>query len=245
MKPFKKSFLSAFFLLLSSPAVLALSIVAKEEPPYFGNKLPEQGLSAEIITTVLDRAGYKSSLAFETWPRAYEGALIGVYDAVGSIWLTEERAKDFAFSEPYLFHEIKFIKKKSSKGIKFGSLEDLDGLVIGTIKGYAYGDPFLQSRTFIRLPQNHLLQNLHMLTQDKIDLTLGDVRKIQFEANKYMKGSIKDLTFLPKPLIRRGTHIAVSKINPEHKEIISRFNKALAEMKEDGSYDQIIKKHGY
>ena len=245
MQHFKKIFFPVFFLLLCSPAVSALTIVAKEEPPYFGNKLPNQGLSADIIKTVFERAGYQSTLAFETWPRAYEGALIGIYDAVGSIWQNDERTKDFAFSEPYLVHEIKFIKQKSSQGITYNSLDDLDGLVIGTIKGYAYGDAFLQSRRFIRLPQNHLLQNLLLLTQDKIDLTLGEGRKIKFELNQYMKSSIKNLELLYKPLISRGTHIAVSKTNPKHEQIITRFNKALKEMKADGSYDQIFKKHGY
>ncbi len=231
------------FLLGFSPLTSALSIVAKEEAPYIGNELPSQGLSIEIINTALKRAGYKTSVAFETWPRTYEGGLIGIYDVIGSIWQTKDREKDFAFSDAYLFHEIKFIKRKADTEINFNSLTDLQGLIIGTLKNYAYREDFNNSRTIIKLPQNHLIQNLLFLTQDRIDMTLGDIRKVRFEINKYMKSSMKKLEFLPKALISRGVHIAVSKSNPKHAEIIAKFNKALDSIKKDGTYDAIIKKH--
>ena len=79
------------FLLCFSQLVSALSIVAKEETPYIGNDLPGQGLSIEIINTAFERAGYKVSVVFESWPRAYEGALIGVYDVLGCFLLTLSR----------------------------------------------------------------------------------------------------------------------------------------------------------
>ena len=231
------------FLLCFSQLVSALSIVAKEETPYIGNDLPGKGLSIEIINTAFEQAGYKTNISFETWPRAYEGALIGIYDVIGSIWRTTEREKDFAFSEPYLFHDIKFIKRKSDAEIKFNTLNDLDYLIIGTIKDYAYRDDFMSARNFIRLQQNHLIQNLLFLTQEKIDMTVGDVRKIRYEINKFMKTNMKDLEFLPNSLIKRGVHIAVSKSNPKHKEILTNFNKALKAMKNDGTYQSILKKH--
>ena len=81
------------------------------------------------------------------------------------------------------------------------------------------------------------------LTQDRIDMTLGDIRKIRFEINKYMKNSMKKLEFLPQAVSIRGVHIAVSKSNPKHAEIISKFNEALESIKKDGTYDAIIKKH--
>lgn len=243
MSPIKHQFISFILLLLCTPMALALTVVAKEEAPYFGSNLPGNGLSMEIVETALKRAGFQPSFVFETWPRAYEGGLIGVFDAIGSIWYTEARAKDFAFSDPYLFHEIKFVKKTSSQDIQFNNLNDLHGLLIGTLKDYAYGDAFLQSRQFARLPQNHLLQNLLLLKQGQIDLALGEQRKIRYELKKYMKNQSAEITILPNPLIRKGTHIAVSKSNPRHKEIIAGFNNALKAMKADGSYGSIVKKY--
>jgi polar amino acid transport system substrate-binding protein len=232
-------------MLWSSGEVSALTIVAKEEAPYISRKMPAQGLSAKIVRTAFERAGYKISFAFESWPRAYEGVQIGVFDVVGSIWYTAERAREFEFSDPYLFQEIKFIKRKLDKEIKFESLDDLDGLVIGTLEGYAYDDEFLKSRKFIRLPQNYLLQNLLKLSLGEIDLTLEDERKIRYALDEFMKSSIKDLEMLPKSLIRRGTHIAVSRSNPDYKKIISDFNNAIRAMKADGSYEKILSEYDH
>ena len=248
MNHLKTAVLALIALLACSPALsktVAVKVAAKEELPYFGRNLPGMGLSAEIVKTALERTGYSPSFVFKTWADTYEGAEIGVYDIVGSIWYTDERAKEFAFSEPYLFHEIKFIKRKADQAITFNTLDDLDGLIIGTVKGYAYGDDFLRSTKFIRVQQNHLLQNLNKLALGEIDLTLGDARKIRYLLNEYMKESMQKLEMLPNPLIRRGTHIAVSRTNPKHEEIISRFNKALEEMKADGTYDRIVEKHAY
>ncbi|MGR9107118.1 MAG: substrate-binding periplasmic protein [Gammaproteobacteria bacterium] len=235
------------FLILSCCGILwmpgaasALTIVAKEEAPFISRKLPGRGISAKIVQTALERAGYPVSFAFESWPRAYEGAGLGVYDAVGSIWYTEERARDFNFSVPYLYHQIKFIKRKTDRDIRFESLDDLEGLLVGTLEGYAYDDEFLRSRKFVKLPQNYLLQNLLKLATGEIDLTLGEERKIRYELNEFMKGSIKDLEFLPKPLTRRSTHIAVSRSHPDHEKIIAAFNAAIKAMQADGSYDKIL-----
>jgi len=243
MKNSTPTLLSILFLLCFSSLTSALSIVSKEEAPYIGNELPNQGLSIEIINTALQRAGYKTNYVFETWPRTYEGALIGIYDVIGSIWRNSDREKDFVFSDAYLFHEIKFIKRKADTEVKFNNLDDLQGLVIGTLKNYAYRDDFTRSRNIIKLQQNHLIQNLLFLTQENIDMTLGDVRKIRYEINKYMKSSMTELEVLPQALNKRGVHIAVSKINPAHTEIIAKFNKALKSMKNDGTYDAIINKH--
>lgn len=232
-----------FLLLMFSPLTSALTVVAKEEAPYVGNELPEQGLSMDIVKTALQRAGYKPELVFENWPRAYEGGKIGVYDVVGSIWKTAAREKDLAFSHPYLFHEVKFIKKKSREDIKYSNLSDLQGLIVGTLKGYAYGDAFLNSRGIMRFPNNYLLQNLLLLSQEKLDLTLGEVRKIRYELKTFMSGNVDQFEFLQTPLFSRGTHIAVSKSNPKHKEIIANFNKAFDAMRQDGTYEKILKKH--
>jgi len=41
----------------------------------------------------------------------------------------------------------------------------------------------------------------------------------------------------------RGIHIGVSRENPDHEKIVAAFNKAIKEMKKDGSYDAIVAKH--
>jgi len=98
--------ISIIFLFFFSPLTSALSIVAKEEAPYIGNELPNQGLSIDIINTAFQRAGYKTNFVFETWPRTYEGGLIGIYDVIGSIWHTKEREKILPLVMPIFFMKL-------------------------------------------------------------------------------------------------------------------------------------------
>ena len=125
----------------------------------------------------------------------------------------------------------------------FESLADLKGLMVGIVQDYAYDDAFNQSRDIIKIPERNLIQNLLKLTQGRIDLTLDDELVLQYEINRYMPNSISELEFLPKPLAVRGIHIGVSRENPDHAKIVAAFDKAIQEMKKDGSFDSIVAKH--
>jgi polar amino acid transport system substrate-binding protein len=46
-------------------------------------------------------------------------------------------------------------------------------------------------------------------------------------------------------LIKRNLHVTISKNRTDHQVIAEAFNKSLAEMKQDGSYQELLKKHKY
>ena len=48
---------------------------------------------------------------------------------------------------------------------------------------------------------------------------------------------------LSRPLQRRALRLGVSRFNEDAETIIANFNQAIEEMKEDGSYDEIIRRH--
>ncbi|MCX7078093.1 MAG: amino acid ABC transporter substrate-binding protein, partial [Pseudomonas sp.] len=50
--------------------------------------------------------------------------------------------------------------------------------------------------------------------------------------------------FLPKPLSENSLHILVSLKNPEHQQIVAGFDREIAAMKADGSYDRLLRQHG-
>ena len=235
-------FLIAVFTGQASSA--ALTIVASKWPPYVDQSMVKKGLAMEIVSSAFERAGYQPAISIETWPRALEGLEIGIYDVVGTVWKTPEREKRFVFSDPYWINKIRFIKKKNRE-IRYDNLDDLSGYVIGTVKDYAYGEEFDNSLTLIKIPQNYIIQNLSKLQEGDIDLTVGDEIAIRYELNQYMKGSISEFEFLEKPLASRELYIAVSKQNPKAEKIVSDFNRALLEMKGDGSFDAIAKKYQF
>jgi ABC-type amino acid transport substrate-binding protein len=46
-------------------------------------------------------------------------------------------------------------------------------------------------------------------------------------------------------LIKRSLHVTISKNKTDHQIIAEAFNDSLAEMKRDGSYQELLKKHRY
>ena len=211
-------------------------------PPYADASLPGQGLAVEIVTTALKRAGYTTFMRIDSLDRILEGGALGVYDVFATPWYSDARNQYLEYSEPYLESYIRFIKRKD-KNFTYESADDLKGVMVGIVQDYAYDEDFNASRSIIKIPERNLIQNLLKLTQGRIDLTLDDELVLQYEINQYMPNSKKDLEFLPKPLAVRGIHIGVSRENPDHAKIVAAFNKAIKEMKKDGSFDAIVAKH--
>jgi len=147
------------FVILPQAFAEKISLVSTNWPPYAGTTLPEQGIAIHIVKSVFERAGYQSDVKIEQWNRALQGSKIGVYDVVATIYRNETRQNDLLFSEPYLINEVKFIVRKDSE-IKYNSLTDLNGLLIGVLNDYAYEAKFDKSQQIIKIPANRLTQNL-------------------------------------------------------------------------------------
>ena len=219
-----------------------LRVALEHWPPYIDKEQAGYGLATELVTTALSRAGYNTETTFEDWTSALEGTRIGVYDVIVAAWYSTAREELFDFSKPYLYNEIKFIKLKN-KSFIYNDLSDLEGLLIGTVENYAYSPEFDNSYKLIRIPANTLIHNLTLLQQGQIDLTLDDEWVVLHQINKYMPTSLGQFEFLDKPLDVRGLHLIVSRNNKSHKQIINDFDRAIIDMKTDGSFDAIAKKY--
>jgi len=221
-----------------------LSLVADEWPPYVDESLAHRGLAIDLVTSAFARAGYDVNFDLENWNHALEGARIGVYDVVANIWLTEDRAKDLDFSDAYLVNDIRFIKRKSS-AVTFDTMDDLQGLLVGTIKGYAYPADFSSYPAVVKIIQPALLPALNYLVQGQFDLVIGDKHSIEYTLREFLGFEAKNLEFLEKSVGKSPLHIAVSRANPKHRKIVEDFNRAMNEMREDGTYQSILDAHQF
>ena len=210
--------------------------------PYVDQSLPNFGLAAELVGTGLRRAGYELDPKVETWPRAYKGVAIGVYDVVVGVWESEARAQDLVFSAPYLINDVILLARVDA-GIVYDSLADLIGYRIGVVNGYAYGGGFDTHPRLIRIANNHLTQNLLLLRQRKIDLVIGDRLSIFYEISRFMPSSRHNFRALPNAHIRRGLSMGVSRKYADSTKLIAAFDAAILAMNEDGTFDAIVAKH--
>ncbi|GAB3254359.1 substrate-binding periplasmic protein [Chitinimonas naiadis] len=221
-----------------------LNLIANYWEPYTGETLPQQGLASELVTTALKRAGYDSRITIAPWARALAMSYKGHADGVVAIWSTRERRDKLRFSEPYLSNRMVLLYRHGSyDGGK--TLADIKGLRLGVGRGYDYNDAFIADTSFQVEPTDNVLQNLRKLAAKRVDLVLEDelIARYQLQQRLATLPELKQIVLNHTPLFTLPLHFAVSRQRPDADRIIEQFNTALAGMKADGSYDEIVRRH--
>jgi polar amino acid transport system substrate-binding protein len=216
-------------------------MLANTSPPYADNKLPEGGLALELVTHIMQRAGYAPDIAIESWSRAMEGVRIGLYDALASAWYTEERGRDFLFSEPYLSSKLILVKLRDDPR-NFSELSLLQGRRLGVRVEYAYGVDFTAIPGLRLVEENHLIQNLLNLLNGSVDVVIGDQRTLALQLRQYLAKQVHKFEVVEIDLPRRNRHVAASRALDGSDAMIKAFNQALAESRKDGSHAAIVAK---
>jgi len=215
----------------------SLSLTASNWPPYVADSLYRKGFVIAMVSDALERAGYETSVVVESSPRAVEATVSGDYDVYCGLWYTDDRAATLAFSEPFIDNKISFVKRSDSQ-IQFTNRADLLGLRIGVVDDYAYAAQPYDTSGIDVTEVDSVKTNIKRLLSGDIDLVLADTRVARYEIDNLV--AAKSLSILPRPLITRGLRIAVSKKRADHREIVDAFEKAIAAMKADGTYNTIL-----
>jgi polar amino acid transport system substrate-binding protein len=216
-------------------------MLANTSPPYADSKLPEQGLALELVSHIMKRAGYETDISIEIWSRAMEGVRIGLYDALATAWYSEERSKDFLFSEPYLESQLIMVKLRSDT-YPYSELAELEGRRLGVRSDYAYGVDFSAIPRLKLVEENHLIQNLLNLLNGSVDVVIGDQRTMALQLNEYLQQQRHRFQVLPIELPSRARHVAASRALAGSEKMVADFNRALAEVKKDGTHAAIVAK---
>ena len=226
---------------LTTRAAEPVTMMTNAWPPYVDQQLPDQGLAVELVTHIFAREGYPLENTVESWPRAMEGVLIGLYDVLGAAWYSDERASEFVYSEPYLVNELIVVKRRDLPG-KFSSVGALQGARLGLAPDYAYGVDFTALPGTTLVYENHIIQSLLNLLNDKVDFVVGDRRVIALQLEEYLKDRRHEVEVTGITLPPRSLHVAGSREGKRTAELMKAFNAALEDVRRDGSYQQIIDK---
>ncbi|WP_163834565.1 transporter substrate-binding domain-containing protein [Spartinivicinus ruber] len=216
-------------------------------PPFLSPDLPGKGVALEIVTTAFARKGYELDMNFVPWARAIDGVKkasdsVKGYDVLVGTWWTEERTKFLNYSDPYLENQIKFIKRKGDE-FEFNGFKSLDDKKVGIIRGYGYGDEFLNATNFSRPETSDLIKNLKKLVAKRIDLTLEDEIVARALIAEKEPKIIEQVEFTKNALSIQKLHVTSGLKNPKNEAIIKAFNEGLKEIKADGTFDKILQKH--
>jgi polar amino acid transport system substrate-binding protein len=197
------------------------------------------GFDIEVVQAAAKKAGIEIKFVNTPWEGIFNALSQGDRDmVVSAVTITEERKQTMDFSAPYFDAQQLIAVKESSKVAKFADLKKLKvGVQTGTTGDEAVTKLQGKTSTSIKRFESTPLA-LKELEAGGVDAVVADNGVvINYVANnpggKFK--SIADKEFVPEQY-----GIALKKGNAE---LLAKVNKGLAEIKADGSYDQIYAKY--
>lgn len=235
--------LLGLLLLAQAAAAEKLRLVGDAWPPFTDINLVNGGLATDIVSTALTRAGYATEFEQVPWARALLGVGDGRYDVLVDAWFNQERTLLGEFSGEFLLNRVRFLKRKDSP-IVFENLKQLHPYPIAVVRGYAYSAAFDSDPELQKVPVHSFAMAVRMLAAGRVALTVEDEYVARYNLNLESPHVRDSVEFLPQSLSENSLHILVSLKNPNHAQIVANFDREIAAMKADGSYDRLFREHG-
>lgn len=214
-----------------------LRLVASVWEPYVSASMERNGVAPALVRAALRRAGYRVQLYIDDWPRSLTATEAGDFDGIVSLWYTAERGEALAFSEPFIVNRLQFMKR-AADDIQLRRREDFVGLRVGVVEDFAYSEQQYDTSGIDIVSGGSVGANVQRLLDGELDLVLGDQLVLHYEADQ--RRAAKRVEVLPLVLESRALHLAISRKRPDYAEIVTAFDKNIAAMKADGTYNSML-----
>ena len=189
------------------------------------------GIDVDIAQAICDKLGYK----LEVKDMDFDGIIAAVQSgavnfAMSGLTITDERKESVNFSDSYAKGVQVIVVKEGSK---IATVDDLDGAKIGVQAGTTgdfyctddYGQENVSQYTKYAMA-------IEALKNDQVDCVVLDNEPAEafVEANEGLK--ILDTAYADEDY--------AAAFNKDDTELLEQFNKALGELKADGTLDKIV-----
>jgi ABC-type amino acid transport substrate-binding protein len=203
-------------------------------PFEFGRDPDYQGFDVDIVTEVAKRLEVEAQFVKTPFDPIFRNLAQGRFDLVASAaTITPEREKTVNFSVPYFPADQSLMVKRGSD-IK--TVDDLPGKRIGAqlgTTGASYAKDKVKGAETVRT-YDLVDDAFNALQSGQVDAVIND-----FPVSKYAERSKKDLQVVQRIPTGETYGLGINKADTKLKEEI---DKALNEMKDDGTYTRIYKK---
>lgn len=206
---------------------------------FMNDKNEVDGFDADVAKEVAKHLGVEVEFITGEFSGLIEGLQKDKYDVlVSQVTITDDRKKTMDFSEPYIKNAVNVIVKSDNTSIK--SIEDFKDKKIGVGLG-TNDEKYLRDVAIPKVGQfeiatyNDVITSLMDLNTGRIDATINNTFAIKpiLEKNHLQIKAVGD------PIKEDVAGIAVKKGN---QTLVDEINKALEQMKSDGTFKTIFKK---
>ncbi|MEQ7049040.1 transporter substrate-binding domain-containing protein [Paenibacillaceae sp. P-4] len=206
---------------------------------FINDKREVDGFDADIAKAVAKHIGVEVEFITGEFSGLIEGLQKDKYDAlVSQVTITDDRKQKMDFSTPYVKNAVNVIVKRDNTSIQ--KLEDFKDKKIGVGLGtndekYLRDVAMPKVGNFEIATYNDVITSLQDLNVGRIDATINNV----FALKPLIDKNHFDVKAVGEPIKEDVAGIAIRKDNPE---LLAAINKALEEMKADGTFKEIFKK---
>ncbi|GAB6036835.1 hypothetical protein JCM15519_13940 [Fundidesulfovibrio butyratiphilus] len=215
-----------------------LVVFDDDSPPYMSLRDGQAvGLYPSIVAEAFRRMGEALRLEAAPWVKVL-GCLEAGVCGVGGISRNFIRSERFDYSDPIYVEKV--LVYVAGQGFPFESLDDLAGKRLGVIRGYTYGDAFDKAAASGRVTAvegDSDLHNFQDLRDGKLDAVLSSKEKAELTLARL--GLERTVRPLDRPIFVDGVYLAFN-MQANKKDLLKRFNAALASMRGDGTLDALV-----
>ncbi|MTI42369.1 amino acid ABC transporter substrate-binding protein (PAAT family) [Roseibium hamelinense] len=217
-----------------------LRIVAEHYPPY-EMKMPVDGLQGfdyEVAIEVFQRLDIPVEIVFLPWKRALveteNGETLGILTCAHR----PERESFILFSDPISSFTSGFYYRQGFDSAPIRDVDDITGRRVASVSGY---ESFKELQKLGANPTEvqTTTQAIKMLMTGRFDYFYAGKETTDFQIRQL--GHTGSFHFVP--VDKRPFHFCFSKAYPGGREIAEKFNRALSDVKTDGTYDAIHEKY--
>lgn len=220
-----------------------LELVTLEYPPYeYTENRKIKGIAVDIVKEAFRRMNQTINITVLPWARAINMIEHSKADAIFTAYKNQQRELFADYSKEVLMYQtMSFFVKKGSPIIFDGNIGSLKNYMFGTVIKVSYGKKFDDAKNNKILDKivetSSVRQNILMLTHGRIDIWVNNKYGGLFELKK-MNLTHKVAELHPE-VEKIPSYIAFSK---KRKLSVYRdkFDTILAQMKKEGTYDEII-----
>ncbi|MDC9588979.1 arginine ABC transporter substrate-binding protein [Xenorhabdus sp. XENO-10] len=196
-----------------------------------------QGFDVDLANAICAKLNTKCTFSNQAFDSLIPSLKFRRFDALmAGIDITPDRQKQVDFTHTYYDNSAIFIAIKG----KFDQIIALKGKQVGIQNGTTHQKYLMEQHKEIKTVPYDSYQNAILdLKNGRIDAVFGDTAVVNEWLKKNQELNTVGNKVTDKNYFGIGLGIAVRKGNTE---LLGKLNKALAEVKQDGTYDTIYKK---
>lgn len=241
-------------------------LTADDYAPFTGRALPNGGMTTDIVSTAMDllkaESGGKVDYAINwvnDWSAHHNPLLVTYAFDMGFPWYRPDcehfddldddgkyRCQKFFFSDT-IYEELSLLFVKNESPLKFETDQELLGRTLCRPAGYFTFDLEQNGRRWLKDKKVTLLrpQSIEECFRLLMDGAVDAVALSELTGRAGMiKAELGDkVRIIDRPLAILDDHVLIAKTHPNARIMLYYLNSALAKLKADGRFDEIVEKH--